>query len=125
MRIASTFKVIFPESQRDVLFYGLITEWFWVLNSIATHCSIYLLRKPKCWFLSLTVGCSAHPSERTNTKTPGKCLVPLWLDYDFPRPEEFSFSDWKNCPPPRYIELVFSRERTDRWSLFIIWNMLS
>lgn len=82
MRIVSFFKIILLLPHGDVLFYGLFIGWFWVLNSIATPSSICLLRKPKCWCLSLTLGCGAHLSEGTITKTPGKCLVPLWLNYD-------------------------------------------
>lgn len=44
------FKVYGPYHQWDVLFYGLIIGWFWVPNSVATPCSIYLQRKSKCSF---------------------------------------------------------------------------
>lgn len=44
-----------------MLFYGLIIGRIWDLNSIVIPCSIYLLRKHKYWFLSLTLCWIQYP----------------------------------------------------------------
>lgn len=84
------FKVYGPYHQWDVLFYGLIIGWFWVPNSVATPCSIYLQRKSKCsffFFFLISVGCRAHPWERAITMILGNSWVPVWLNDHLPVPE--------------------------------------